>query len=159
MDLRALRKRAMLGLSTKRPSKGGYAPLLEAPTESDRDIGRRLSAFNLRVVSKGGARILLECVYPGSKVFEGGGPYTDLYEVSPKNAKRDIRQQESGALVGFCFEGTEFEFEPATYSYDWLYCMAIFPLRTEIAERLSRLEGFTDIEFNAAKSIRCQAWS
>jgi hypothetical protein len=136
---------------------GGYTPLLEASTKSDETLGQHLSAFHLKVQSPRG-EIPLECAYQGSKVFQRGGPYIDLYDVDVRTAKRDPRLQKSGRLVGFTFDNFDFPLEPKTVFYDWLYVNAIFPHR-EWLTRLSRYAGFTDIEFNPAKSINCQARS
>jgi len=138
-------------------SRLGYAPLLEISTKSDDKVGQHLSAFHLKVKSPVGD-VPLECVFQGSKVFEHGGPYTDLFAVDPRSAKRDPRLRESGSLVAFEFEGVRFPLEPKTAFYDWLYLGAIFPHR-EWLSRLSKFAGFTDIEFNPGRSINCQARS
>ncbi len=136
----------------------GYANLLEISTKSDEKVGQHLSAFHLKVHCEHVADIPLECAFQGSKVFEKGGPYTDLYEVDPRAAKRDPRLQESGRLMGFKFDNFFFPLEPKTAFYDWLYVNAIFP-HSEWLKRLYRYAGFTDIEFNPYKSINCQARS
>ena len=100
----------------------------------------------------------LECAFQGSKVFEKGGPYTDLYLAEPREAKRDPRLHDSGALIGFRFNSFSFPLEPKTVFYDWLYINAIYPHRLWL-ERLHKYAGFTDIEFNPNKSINCQARS
>lgn len=135
----------------------GFAPLLEVSTKSDNKIGQHLSAFNLKVHSPFGD-VPLECVFQGSKVFERGGPYTDLLTVDPRAAKRDPRLRDSGVLIAFEFHGMRFPLEPKTAFYDWLYIGAIFPYRDWLC-RLSRFIGFTDIEFNPERSINCQARS
>lgn len=135
----------------------GYAPLLEVSTKSDDKVGQHLSAFHLKVHSPVGD-IPLECAFQGSKVFEFGGPYTDLFTVDPRTAKRDTRLRDSGRLMAFEFEGKRFPLEPKTVFYDWLYIGAIFPHR-EWLSRLSKFAGFTDIEFNPERSINCQARS
>jgi len=135
----------------------GYAPLLEVSTKSDDKIGQHLSAFRLKVHRPAGD-IPLECAFQGSKVFEFGGPYMDLFAVDPRAAKRDPRLRESGHLIAFEFEGRRFPLEPKTAFYDWLYIGAIFPHR-EWLSRLSKFVGFTDIEFNPERSINCQARS
>jgi hypothetical protein len=135
----------------------GYAPLLEVSTKSDDKVGQHLSAFNLKVHSPVG-EIPLECAFQGSKVFENGGPYTDLFKVDPRTAKKDQRLRNSGRLIAFEFQGTRFPLEPKTVFYDWLYIGAIFPHR-EWLSRLNRFVGFTDIEFNPERSINCQARS
>lgn len=136
----------------------GYAPLLETSTKSDEKLGQHLSAFHLKVHSSRSGQIPLECAFQGSKVFERGGPFTDLYDVDVRTAKRDPRLRDSGKLIGFSFNGFQFELEPKTAFYDWLYVNAIFPHRDWL-KRLYRYTGFTDIEFNPSKSINCQARS
>ena len=139
----------------------GFAPLLEVSTKSDVVVGQHLSAFHLKVKSNIG-EIALECAFQGSKVFERGGPYKDLYEMDARTAKRDSRLQESGRLVRFEFDGHTFPLQPMTVFYDWLYLTAIYPHRKWLEDRLTdkvNYAGFTDIEFNPSKSINCQARS
>lgn len=135
----------------------GISPVLEVSTKSTVTLGQHLSAFHLRVRGRGGD-IPLESAFQGSKVFERGGPFVDLYFVEPKAAKRDLRLQSSGRLLGFDFEGVRFPLEPRTAFYDWLYINTIYPHR-EWLTRLYRYAGFSDIEFNPARSINCQARS
>ncbi len=136
----------------------GYAPLLETSTKSDDRLGQHLSAFHLKVHNDHLGEVPLECAFQGSKIFERGGPYVDLFRVDVRTAKRDPRLRESGKLTGFLFDGFRFELEPKTAFYDWLYMNAIFPHRDWL-KRLYRYAGFTDIEFNPSKSINCQARS
>src|SRR6266404_1541057 len=137
---------------------GGYTPLLEVSTKSDVRLGERLSAFNLKVKHDAFGEMPLECAFQGSKVFEGGGPHTDLYSMDPRAARHDPRIRSSGPLLEFRFNGFTFPNEPKTAFYDWLYITAIFPHRVYLA-RLKKYAGFTDIEFNPEKSINCQARS
>ena len=136
----------------------GLDELLEISTKSEEQLGQRLSAFSLTFHSDELGDIPLECAYQGSKVFERGGPYTDLYSVDVRTAKRDPRLKESGRLTGFLFEGFKFPLEPKTVFYDWLNINTILPHRDWL-KRLDRYKGFTDIEFNPNKSINCQARS
>jgi hypothetical protein len=136
----------------------GYSPILEVSTKSDEKVGQRLSAFHLTVKTRGAGDVPLECVFQGSKVFERGGPYTDLYRGEARPARRDERLQTSGRLLEFNFEGFSFPLEPKTAFYDWLYVNAIFPHR-EWLTRLYQYAAFTDIEFNPQRSINCQARS
>ena len=135
----------------------GYSPLLEISSKSAEKLGRHLSAFHLKVQS-GLGEIPLESAFQGSKVFERGGPYTDLYTADVRAAKRDPRLRESGQIVAFEFDGVQFPVEPRTAFYDWLYINAIYPHR-EWLTRLHRYAGFTDIEFNPERSVNCQARS
>lgn len=139
-------------------AKRGIEPLLEVSSKSEEKLGQRLSAFNLKVELDEGGVISLECAFQGSKVFEHGGPYTDLFGVESRDAKRDERLSSSGKLIGFRFEGQDFPLIPKTAFYDWLYIRALYPHR-EFLQRLHQYAGFTDIEFNPEKSINCQARS
>jgi hypothetical protein len=135
----------------------GLAPLLEISSKSDLEVGRKLSAFHLKIDVQG-KQTTVECAYQGSKVFERGGPYVDLYWKDSREAKRDPRIRNSGKLVKFTFEGRDYPITPATVFYDWLYFKALYPHR-EWLKRREEWAGFTDIEFNPEKSINCQARS
>lgn len=131
--------------------------VLEVSSKSMQEYGPELSAFNLMKELPGtGRRIPVECAFQGGKVFSGGGPYTDLYDARPGDARRDERLRNSGRLTGFVFAGTEFPTEPKTLFYDWLYMNALLENR-ELSEALCRYDAFTDIEFNPQKSLNCQA--
>jgi hypothetical protein len=136
----------------------GLHHLLEISSKSEREIGRRLSAFHQKVQLSDGSLISLESAFQGSKVFEFGGPYVDLYRAAPREAKGDPRLKNSGKLVAFDLEGRSFPLTPKSVFYDWLYARAIYPER-EWLKRLSKLDGFTDIEFNPERSVNCQARS
>jgi len=140
-------------------ARRGLAPLLEISSKSSLKTGRHMSAFHMSVPTKRYGRIKLELAFQGSKVFEHGGPYTDLYLKGEKEvgqAKRDPRLQSSGRLVKFSFEGLDFPTEPRTAFYDWLYCTFLWDHR-DWATTLYKYAGFTDIEFNPQRSINCQA--
>ena len=133
----------------------GLFPLLEVSTKSDELLGRRLSAFSLTIETEIGP-VSIESVYQGSKVFEKGGPYRDLYEKDSRQAKKDPRVRESGRLTGFNYFGQNWPLVPKTAFYDWLYLNALQPHKIYL-EKLFKYKGFTDIEFNPQKSINCQA--
>lgn len=135
--------------------KKGLSPLLEVSTKSEEKLGQRLSAFNLRIKTEVG-EISIESAYQGSKVFKAGGPYTDIYEMDSRSAKRDERLKNSGDLIGFNFFGQKWPLIPKTAFYDWLYLSALLPHK-DYLRRLFDYAGFTDIEFNPEKSINCQA--
>ena len=70
---------------------------LEISSKSLQEAGVKLSAFNLnKYVPELEASILVECVFQGGKIFAAGGSYTDLYNISPRDAKRDPRLKSSG---------------------------------------------------------------
>jgi hypothetical protein len=131
------------------------SPLLEVSTKSEEELGRRLSAFSLKVRTCIGP-ISIESAYQGSKVFEHGGPYRDIYRKESREAKTDFRIRGSGRLIRFDYFGEEWPLVPKTAFYDWLYLQALSPYQ-KFLERLFIYKGFTDIEFNPEKSINCQA--
>ncbi len=138
--------------------------ILEVSTRSTDDLGRKLSAFNLKLVFDG-AKVSVEELYQGSKVFEGGGPFTDLIGLGALNAKRDPRIKESGNLIGFEFEGTLFPLVDSPNFYDWLYVKALSE-NHELHSEVSCYQAFTDIAFNQStlkpkkgKSFNSQARS
>ena len=91
-------------------------------------------------------------------MFENGGPFVDLLDVSSREAKKDIRLKDSGNLTGFRFFGKDFPLKPRTFFYDWLYINALNQ-NNPMKEEILNYSGFTDIEFNPKKSINCQAYS
>ena len=133
--------------------------ILEVSSKSEEPLGVALSAFNLMINDeKAGQTYSVECAFQSSKVFKNGGPYVDLLNVSSREAKKDERLKESGALVAFQFKGTNWLLEPKTAFYDWLYINALNQNR-QFHELLLNYQAFTDIEFNPKKSINCQAYS
>ena len=102
----------------------GYERILEISSKSKVDLGVDLSAFNLRIKTKKyGNEFTVETAFQGSKVFERGGPYKDLFGLDSRSAKKDIRLKESGNLVQFEFFGKKFPLIPRTYFYDWFILM------------------------------------
>ncbi|WP_109096914.1 hypothetical protein [Azospirillum sp. TSH64] len=137
----------------------GISRVLEVSSKSRDDIGVSLSAFNLKFTTvKYQMAISVECAFQGSKVFERGGPYTDLYEKTSREAKKDERLITSGDLKGFRFFGVEWALEPQTAFYDWLYINTLRK-NQELSDNLEAYSAFSDIEFNPSRSINCQAYS
>ncbi len=131
--------------------------ILEISSKSAQEGGEQLSAFFLKkYVPELEKSVPVECVFQSGKVFQNGGPYADLLNVTPKEAKTDTRLKESGALVKFVFNGKEFPLEPKTVFYDYIYINALLE-NIKQAETALNYDAFTDIEFNPAKSINCQA--
>jgi hypothetical protein len=133
------------------------ARILEVSRMSDERMGEKLSAFNLMLEHQlHGQAISVESAFQASKVFERGGPFLDLLAARPADAKRDPRLKESGRLTGFRFMGEDWPKEPLTAFYDWTYINALHRHR-ELASTVTDYDIFTDIAFNPAKSINCQA--
>ena len=128
---------------------------LEVSTKCPLPLGQRLSAFNLTLDGRP-----LENVFQSAKVFVLGGPYTDLLDVHPKEAKRDPRLRESGRLTGFRYRDALWPTEPKSAFYDYLYYRAAREcLAPEELEALRGFDSFTDIEFNPERSLNTQARS
>ena len=126
---------------------------LEVSTKSRESLGIKLSAFNLKWNG-----YTLENIFQSAKVFEMGGPYLELLEVSPKEAKRDERLKNSGPLRAFRYQNEDFPLLPKTVFYDYIYLAAVKESLTEDEiKAVSDYNYFTDIEFNPTKSINTQA--
>lgn len=126
---------------------------LEISTKSKEAIGIKLSAFNLRLNNHA-----LENIFQSAKVFANGGPYLDLLDVLPKEAKHDKRLHNSGNLRAFQYQNENFPLLPKTVFYDFIYIAAVKQsLETDEINAISNYNYFTDIEFNPAKSINTQA--
>ena len=133
--------------------------ILEISTKSQNEIGVALSAFNLEVHDEKSKRMIpLENIFQSSKVFTNDGPFRDLIEVKPHEAKSDTRLKNSGELIGFSYNGKLWELEPKTMFYDWLYIHALAS-NEFLAKQVLEYNAFTDMEFNHKKSINCQARS
>jgi len=142
----------------KRRDELGIKKILEVSSKSEESLGIALSAFNLSYKFSNGTSTSVECIFQSSKVFENGGPYTELLYGSSMEAKKFEPLQTSGKLLYFERNNIEWELEPKTLFYDWIY---LNTLRTndDLIEPLLEYNAFTDIEFNPKKSINCQAAS
>ena len=129
------------------------ASILEISSKSPIELGRKLSAFNLKLDG-----ISLENIFQSSKVFEYGGPYEDLLSKTPIEAKKDPRIKDSGRIIGFKYQGINYPSIPKTLFYDWIYCQALYSDK-ELMSSIINYDFFTDIEFNHEKSLNCQARS
>ena len=133
----------------------GISRILEISTKSSEEVGRRLSAFSLKI-GLDDKKFPLESVYQGSKMFKRGGPHPDIFHLSPREAKRFVREGEWGELMGFRLQGSDYPLIPKNAFYDWLYIRSIEPHASWIQEKVI-YDAFTDIEFNPAKQVNCQA--
>ena len=124
---------------------------LEISSKGEVELGNKLSAFKMKTTG-----VFIENVFQASKRYENGGPYLDLLDVAPKDAKRDERHKTSGRLLAFVRNDEDWPLEPKTVFYDYIYVLAVienFGCELDINE----YNWFTDIEFNPGKSINCQA--
>ena len=133
----------------------GLTPLLEVSTKSEVQLGQRLSAFSLQLITPDFSKIYLEAAFQGSKVFQDKSHYPEIYYFDSLSAKKDPRTKDK-KLYHFDYFGDIWPLVPKTAFYDWLYLSALRPHK-EYLKRLFYFKGFTDIEFNPEKSINCQA--
>ena len=131
--------------------------ILEISSKSSEAHGIDASAFNLKkFVPSLGKSVSVENIYQGSKVFEQGGPFTDILEKTSKEAKGDERLKNSGPLIAFRFENCDYPLNPKNIFYDFLYISALME-NEELAEKIKQYDAFSDIAFNPQKSTNCQA--
>ena len=69
--------------------------------------------------------VTVENIYQASKCFETGGPYTDLLNKTPKEAKKDTRLKTSGRIIKYVYEGKDYPAEPFDLFYDHIYFEAL----------------------------------
>jgi hypothetical protein len=153
------KQRSIDALHASARTRFGLDAILEVSTKSRHASGARLSAFNLTLTTDAHPKPLsVECAFQGSKVFELGGPFRDLFDTTSREAKRDARLQDSGRLTGFRLGQTDWPLEPRTAFYDWLYLSALLE-HDEMRDEIRGYQAFTDIEFNPERSINCQAYT
>lgn len=134
------------------------APLLHVSPDSDDPLGIRISATNLVVEGPNSFLVPLIAAFQGSKVFTGGGPFTDLYRKREAEIAADSRLRESGRHLGFRFRDLEWGKRAETMFYDWLVLHAINRHR-KLASGIRRFKGFTDVECLTGGQVACHARS
>lgn len=133
--------------------------ILEVSSKSASPMGNELSAFNLYIFNESlNRKISVESAYQGSKVFENGGPFFDLYEKPSIDSKRDDRLKKSGKIIKFIYNNIEWDIQPENAFYNYLYISALV-CNEDYYQSLTDYQAFTDIEFNPKKSINCQAYA
>lgn len=139
--------------------KYGFSHVLELSSKSGNKLSFLLSPLSLQLTDEhNGGQHSVENIFQASKVFERGGPFTDLLTAPPRQAKKDERLHRSGELIGYNDFGMEWGVEPLTIFYDWLYVNAL-KQNTQLHEQVMQYQAFTDISFNPKKSIHCAAYS
>ncbi|NKF07115.1 hypothetical protein J1C67_00030 [Clostridium gasigenes] len=127
--------------------------VLEVSSKSENELGENIGAFNLK-----SGDYYLENIFQAAKKYENGGPFIDLLNVLPRDAKRDERHGTSGDLFSFIYKEEEWLLEPKTAFYDFIYIRTLVEAHGKEID-LAPFQWFTDIEFNPKKSINCQARS
>lgn len=134
------------------------APLLHVSPDSDDPLGVRVSASNLAVENANSFLIPLGAAFEGSKVFTGGGPFTDLFRKREDEIAADQRLTDSGTHIGFRFMDLEWGMKAETMFYDWLVLHAIHR-HPKLASGIRRFKGFTDIDCQSGVQAACHARS
>lgn len=151
-------QRSISALHASAKAQNGIAKVLEISSKSPDALGVALSAFNLMIQTPKGSEYSLECAYQSAKVFERGGPFLDLREMRSIDAKRDPRLLQHGRLVKFTIYGRDWDLQPRTAFYDWLYINALHK-HQELAKQVLEYDAFSDIAFNPERSTNCQAYA
>jgi hypothetical protein len=151
-------QRSIASLHERAKSQIRVERVLEISSKSLDALGVALSAFNLMIRTPKGREYSLECAYQSAKVFERGGPFLDLREMRSIDAKRDPRLLQNGRLIKFSIYGCDWDLQPRTAFYDWLYINALHK-HTELAKQVLDYRAFSDIAFNPERSINCQAYA
>jgi hypothetical protein len=137
----------------------GEYSVLEVSSKSRDQLGIELSAFNLGFIhQKNGKFITVESAFQGSKVFERGGPFPELYSENARDAKTFFKEKNMGNLTDFVFFGQNWPIKPFTLFYDWVYLNCL-KKSEDLSRAIREYDCFTDIEFNPKLSINCQAYS
>ena len=76
------KKRCICSLHKEYLKANNGKKVLEISSKSEDKLGVDLSAFNLMLKTKSGKEVSVESAFQAGKVFENGGPYTDLLDVS-----------------------------------------------------------------------------
>lgn len=150
------KKKSIASLHDAFKEKYPTKTVLEISSKSESDIGVMLSAFNLQIELRHGHKASVESLYQSSKVFQEGGPYSDIRYKTPLEAKRDERLKNSGDVIAFEHQGNRWDIEPKTAFYNWLY-LNVLNLNSDLKNKVIEYDAFTDIEFNPKKSFSCQA--
>mgnify|MGYP004007278031 FL=1 len=69
----------------------GIKSILEVSSKSTEEQGVALSAFNLMIKTRKNKSFSVESAFQSSKVFEHGGPFTELLQSSSIDLERNIR--------------------------------------------------------------------
>ncbi len=137
--------------------KNAISSVLEISSESTSLLGVSLCAFNLKFRAPNGQTVSVECAFQGSKVFENGGPYHELYSAPPHVANNDSRLRNSGRLIAFNFFGKEYPPESKDEFYNRLFITAVKQEGRYLDRRLQEFEGFSDIGFIPQRVNNCSA--
>ena len=133
-------------------------PLLHVTSESDDPLGALVSVVNLAVEVDNSFLVPLEAAFQGSRIFTGGGPFTDMFRMRLEEIAADPRLTESGKHIGFRFRNLEWGLKSGTMFYDWLVVNSIhrYP---KLRSGIRRFKGFTEVDCRGGGQAVCHARS
>lgn len=120
--------------------------ILDVSKNSNEPLGRELSSVNLIYEGKSGAYPVMN-IFQSAKIFDGGGPFTDLLLENPRVSSKDKRLKDSGRLLGFHFEGEPYSLTPRHYFFDWIYVNALYQ-KKKLHEVVTAYDMITDVDYN-----------
>ena len=154
----AEQKRANVSRLHKAAAIRNLSPLLEVSPFANDPAGERVAVSRLTLKDENSYFGSVTALYHGSKVFVGGGPFTDLYRADDQTLTTDRRLKESGPLAGFRFGNLEWGLKAQVMFYDWLVVQAIHCHR-DLRGVLAKYEGFTDVDCRVPATGICHARS
>ena len=130
--------------------------VLEISSRSPQELGRDLSAMNLRAAGDPRRRTV-EAVYQAAKCYGTGGPDTAYCESGYAAKRRDRERRRAGPLAGFEHEGLRWKTHTGSAFYDWLWTRSALASRGEaLVARLQEYDAFSD-QFHRPGAVACQA--
>lgn len=129
--------------------------VLEASSKAPTELGTSLSPFYL-TSELDGQSYPVENIFQASKVFQNGGPFLSLLDLSAIKAKTTSLTKTKGALLYYEYDGHRYPVDPRGWFYDWIYMNAL-KSQPELAADAMQYDAFTDIAFNPKTGATCQA--
>lgn len=132
--------------------------ILEISTKSEEELGKKTSAFSLKIETKEGV-FSLESVYHASKIFPVVGAQKQWMQLSARQSKKESQkfQDQYGKPIGFCIEDTEYFGKSHKLGFTYMYFQALKLKDQEEINELCLFDAFTDINFLPQKGGNCQA--
>ena len=138
---------------------GDQYNILEVSSFSDKELGKKLSAFSLLLKDNQGILRPVENYYQAGKITETYGVLSDLLDCKPKAAKLDPRVKDN--TIGYEYNGYQFKPDQGYTDdrfYNFLYLTALHQEHnSELASQLLEYNAFCDIVANPDKGAACQA--
>lgn len=128
-------------------------PVLEASSKAATELGKSMSPFYLELDG-----IPVENQVQAAKVFQNGGPYLQALDMPAIKAKTWGKLKESGALLYYRWQDTDYPVWPRGWFATWMYLQALRQ-HPAAAEAVKDYAAFTDIAFNPKTGHACQARS